>query len=557
VGQSQAIRLGGMVSLKLAIRRLNLLGAGVGMEGLAGRVILLSGWRRSLLAFAAGVAAALALPPFDFFAACFVAFPILVWLLDGAVGERRGLFARFRPAFSVGWWFGFGYFLFGLWWIGKALLVDAENFAWAFPFAAVGLPAFLALFYGIAAALARVLWSDGILRIFALAFSFALMEWLRANILTGFPWNSIGYAAMPTVLTMQSAKVFGLNGMNALAVLAFSLPSLIGTRKNRTIGICLLAGLLALHLGYGYARLQSKEEAGKSIAIRIVQPSVLQDEKWDAAEQSRIFALLLDLSNAPVPEGGAKPDVIVWPETAVPFLFGDRPEALVQIGSMLEDGQTLLAGAVRVETGEVSAGERYYNSVVAIGSDGVIQDAVDKLHLVPFGEYLPFKSVLENFGLGPVVHAIGPYSSGSSRHAITVAKEARILPFICYEVIFPQLLSDAQNKSDILLNVTNDAWFGVSPGPYQHFRQAQIRAVETGLPLVRAANNGISAVVDPYGRVVDALDLNAVGVLDVRLVMQRGDKFSFTLPGTNAPFLALCFGLMALLGRSIRRLSPN
>lgn len=527
------------------------------MESLAGRVILLSGWRRALLAFVAGAGAALAQPPFDFFAACFIAFPILVWLLDGAVGSGRGPLMRLLPAFTTGWWFGFGYFLLGLWWIGNALLVDADNFAWAWPFAVVGLPAFLALFYGLAAFLARLAWSGGIFRLVALALAFGVAEWLRSIIFTGFPWNAIGYAAMPTLLAMQSAKFFGLNGMNVLAVFVFSVPALLGTRRHLVLGAGAATLCIALQLAYGYARLAHTPEVGKTVAVRIVQPSIKQTEKWDAAEQDRIFKVLVDLSSGPGVDGDLRPEVILWPETAVPFLFTDRPDALARLGGLIDDGQMLLTGAVRSEGGDSPGDARYYNSIVAIASDGTITDAVDKTHLVPFGEYVPFGSLLKKLGIGEIVQSAGPFAKGAPRHAITIAEGVRALPFICYEIIFPDLVNGAGAKADLLLNVTNDSWFGVSPGPYQHFRQARLRAIEAGLPLIRAANNGISAVVDSDGRIVDAFDLNAVGTLDVRVPLRRGEYLSFGQPGTNGAIVALCFGVLLVLRSVVQRFRPN
>lgn len=527
------------------------------MESLAGRVILLSGWQRALLAFAAGAGAAFSQPPFDFFAACFIAFPILVWLLDGAEGGGRGFLSRLAPAFTTGWWFGFGYFLLGLWWIGNALLVDADNFAWAWPFAVVGLPAFLAVFYGLAAFLARMVWSGGLLRLVALALAFGLAEWVRSIIFTGFPWNAIGYSAMPTLLAMQSAKLVGLDGMNILAVFVFSVPALLGTRRHLVPGVAAATLCIAVQLGYGYLRLAQEPEAGGALALRIVQPSIAQTEKWDAAEQDRIFKTLMDLSSSPRPEGTPRPQAILWPETAVPFLFADRPDALAELGDLLEDGQVLLTGAVRSEGGERAGDTRYYNAVVAVASDGTIFDAVDKTHLVPFGEYVPFAGLLEKLGIGAIVQSAGPFTGGAPRHAIAVAEGIRALPFICYEIIFPRLVNGATAGADLLLNVTNDSWFGVSPGPYQHFRQARLRAIEAGLPLVRAANNGISAVVDSDGRIVDAFDLNAVGALDVEVPLHRGEKYSYGAPGTNSAIVALGFGFLLLLGSIVRRLRPN
>ncbi len=220
------------------------------MERLAGRIILLWGWRRALVAFLAGALTVLGQAPYDFFAACFVSFPALVLLLDGATGEPgAGRFGRLRPAFGIGWWFGFGYFLAGLWWIGGAMLVEADSFAWALPLATIGIPLGLAFFYGFATAVARLLWSDGIGRIAALAFGFALAEWLRSFLFTGFPWNAVGYAAMPVPLLMQSVSVVGMNGMNALAVFVFSMPALLANRRHGGLGLGLAALLVIAHVG--------------------------------------------------------------------------------------------------------------------------------------------------------------------------------------------------------------------------------------------------------------------------------------------------------------------
>jgi apolipoprotein N-acyltransferase len=319
------------------------------MHRLAGRIILLWGWRRSLVAFLAGALAVLAQAPYDFFAVCFVSFPVLVWLLDGATGEPSdGWLRRLRPSFAIGWWFGFGYFLAGLWWIGEALLVEADSFAWALPFAVVGIPFALAFFYGFATVIARLFWSSDIGRIAALAFGFGLAEWLRGFLFTGFPWNAVGYAAMPVPLLMQSVSVTGMVGMNALAVFAFALPALLATRRHLVVGGTLLVALVAAHVGFGYLRLtQAVEPAPKSLDVRIVQPNVDLSEKWDASVRDRIFSGMLALSSKAPEPGHRKPQLIIWPETSVPFLFTERPDALTAIGDMLSDGQMLIAGIVR------------------------------------------------------------------------------------------------------------------------------------------------------------------------------------------------------------------
>lgn len=486
------------------------------MQSLAARIILLWGWRRSLVAFLSGALAVLSQAPYDFFPVCFVSFPVLVWLLDGAAGERgEGAVRRFLAIFAIGWWFGLGYFLFGLWWIGQALLVDADSFAWALPLAVIGLPAGLAVFYGFACAVARSCWSDGVGRIVALAFGFGLAEWLRATVLTGFPWNAIGYAAMPIPLLMQSAHVVGLFGMNALAVFVFSAPAVLASDRHRRIALAAAALLAAAHAGYGAWALAGEREYTRKLHVRIVQPSVPQGGKWDPALRDEILARLLELSSRPTTKGGT-PDLLVWPETALPFLLTERPDALAAIGDMLADGQLLVLGAVRSEAG-TAEGEppRYYNATVAIDDGGQVVDAVDKVHLVPFGEYLPFEAVFRRIGLRAVAETVGGFSPGVQRRVLAIAPGITAEPLICYEVIFPSEV--VHPEADIILNLTNDAWFGNTPGPYQHFRQAQVRAVETGRPLVRSANNGISGAIDESGRVMDAYALDVVGALDVEL----------------------------------------
>jgi apolipoprotein N-acyltransferase len=528
------------------------------MERLAGKVILLWGWRRALTAFAAGALAVLSQAPFDFFAVCLVSFPVLVWLIDGAVSERRaGWFRSLIPAFAVGWWFGFGYFLAGLWWIGNALLVEADSFAWALPLAILVLPAGLALFYGLAAALARLLWSDGIGRIAALAFAFGAAEWLRAVVLTGFPWNAIGYAAMPTPVLMQSISVTGLFGMNALAVFVFAMPALLASRRHAVAGAVLAVLLVAAHVGYGLLRPTPTSETSGSVALRIVQPSIDQSEKWDTSVRDRIFKTYLDMTAAAPKDGAPRPSIIVWPETAVPFLFTDRPDALAALGEVLQDGQTLLAGAVRSEGNPNAAGEgRYYNSIVVINDKGEIADAFDKVHLVPFGEYLPFEELLTRLGLKKIVQTPVSFSSGAARKLLTVADGVRALPLICYEAIFPDEVAGAVTGADFILNVTNDAWFGDTPGPYQHFRQAQLRAVEFGIPLARAANNGVSAVVGADGRIVDGFALDAVGNLDVAMDIRRSAPVLGT-PNVNGIGIMSFFAIFACAMLLARRWRAN
>lgn len=523
------------------------------MERLAGKIILLWGWRRALAAFLAGALAVLGQAPYDFFAVGFVSFPVLVWLLDGATAApSAGWLRRLVPALATGWWFGFGYFVAGLWWVGGALLVEAEAFAWALPFAVLGLPAALAFFHAFAAALARLFWSDGIGRIAALAMAFGVAEWLRTVLFTGFPWNPVGFLSMPVPLLMQSVSVVGMIGMNVLAVFVFAMPALLAAQRHRAVGTAAAGLLIAAHTGFGYFALSRPAPASaEQLAVRIVQPSIDQSEKWDASVRDRIFKTLLDLSATPPAAGTAKPDLIIWPETSVPFLLTDRPDALAAIAELLAPGQMLLVGVVREEDGTPNA--RYYNSVVAINDAGEIADAVDKVHLVPFGEYLPFQEQLEAFGIQKVVALPLDFSAGTERHAIALPKGAKGVPFVCYEIIFPDLVAADMRGANVIVSVTNDAWFGDTPGPYQHFRQAQIRAVENAIPVLRSANNGISGVIDAHGRIIDALALNARASIDANIGLATQNRSIPVTPTENGTLVLVCFMLLSLIFAIRRR----
>ncbi len=463
------------------------------LEGVAGHFILLWGWKRYLVALLAGAIAAFAQAPYDFFAVCLVSFPVLVWLLDGATADPGKRFlGRLMPAFWTGFWFGFGYFLCGLWWIADAMFVDLSQYGWALPAPLILLPALMALFYGFATALARLAWSEGIGRIAALAAAFAVAEWLRSFVLSGFPWNAIGYAIMPTPLLMQTDWLIGMTGMNALAVFLFAAPALLGSDRHVKVGLALAVVLAAANVGFGYFRLAGADlSAAPTLDVRLVQPSVDQGEKWSRDRRDAIFQTYLEMSGRPFHPPGdkqetadARPQLIVWPETSVPFLFNQRPDGLAALGKLLGKDQVLLAGAVRMEGDDPNdPATRFYNSVVAVNDAGVIYDAGDKTHLVPLGEYVPFASLLSRIGITKLVTLPGEFSAGTDRHPIQVAPGVTALPFICYEIIFPGLVLPHAGDADLIVNVTNDAWYGDTPGPFQHFRQAQVRAVEAGRPL--------------------------------------------------------------------------
>lgn len=488
------------------------------MERIAVSVMLLWGWRRAAIAVLAGATGALALAPLNIFVAMFVSFPLLVWLLDGATGDpaRVGSIGL-RSAFLTGWYFGFGYFVAGLWWLGAALLVEADAFAWALPLAVLGLPACLAIFYGLATALAKLFWSDGVGRVAALAASFGLAEWLRSFVATGFPWNAVGYAAMPVPVMMQSSWVLGLLAVTTCSVFVFSAPALLGTRRGALPGLILATSLFLAHVGYGAYRLQTADQQAapaEPMTVRLVQPAIDQAQKMENADRVEIFERHLALTGAAPAPGQRRPDLVIWPETSVPFILTDNPDALVRIADVLADGQVLVAGAVRAEAGSAGSQPRYFNSVYMIDDKGQILAATDKVHLTPFGEYLPLEAPLRALGLEELIGLPGGFSATSTRAILTLPSGFALYPLICYEVIFPGEIARDLGGANVILNITNDAWFGHTPGPYQHFQQARLRAVESGTYVLRDANNGISAIVDPLGRVQSGLTLGSSGAID-------------------------------------------
>jgi len=488
-----------------------------------------SGWRRPAVLLIAGASSVLAFAPFLMWPVLFLTMPVLIWAISPNSGTAPSSRADIVRAFKSGWWFGFGFFFAGLFWVGEAFLVEADVFGWLLPFAITLLPAGLALFFGAAAALSRVLWRPGLAGLLVTAVIFASVEWLRGHILTGFPWNVLGYALTATDVQMQSAGLIGIYGLTLWTVLVFSAPLVLASEADENsslIAACApglaVAGLPLLFSAI-YGSLALSAAAGPEPSaprVRIVQPSVPQREKWMPDKQGEIFRLHLDLTRRNA--AGLEDDLdgialVVWPEAAMPFRPLEHPEALTAIADLLPDnGAVLLSGGLRLEVdGTNGAPPKAFNSLLAIDASGRPASIYDKIHLVPFGEYLPLQPVLESIGLQQLTKLRGGFASGPSpRPLIRLPGLPPLTGLICYEAIFPAAVVQGAERPGLIVNVTNDGWFGNTTGPRQHLYQARVRAVEEGLPLVRAANNGISAVIDPYGRVTGTLGLNVRGVLD-------------------------------------------
>jgi apolipoprotein N-acyltransferase len=527
---------------------------------LAHSIVLAWGWRRSLVALLAGASTALALPPIEFWPAPFITFPILIWLIDGSAAGR---FAGVLAAATAGWWFGFGYFVAGLYWTGNALLVDAKTFGWLLPFAIVGLPALLALFTAFGVALARLLWTPGAIRILSLALALTLAEWLRGHLFSGFPWNAFGYTLATPSLLAQSASLIGLWGLTFLAVAIYASPVVLADDETETRRRWLAPGLSALVLAamavYGALRLHyTPTTYVDGVRLRIMQPNLQQDEKFNYSQKQQVmsrYIALSDRASGPQSTGVADVTHLIWPESAFPFFLTREADVLAQIAALLPAGTVLITGAVRApELAPTAAITRAYNSIYAIDHDGSVLSVYDKVHLVPFGEYLPFQDFLERLGLMQLTKVRGGFIAGDRRRAMNVPRAPSFLPLICYEIIFPGQAVPPGERAGWMLNLTNDGWFGRSAGPYQHFQQARLRAIEEGLPLVRAANTGISAVVDPLGRVTNMLPLGTEGILDARLPRALPPTVFERIGDAPAGLMVAAAFLLVLWGR-VRRMT--
>lgn len=496
------------------------------MTWLAETAMLSHGWRRFLLLVVAGAIAGLSVPPLFIVPALFVTFPIWVWCLDGA--ERKtGLRRLFGPAFTIGFAFGWGYFTVAFHWLGAAFFVDGGVMIALMPFAILALAAMIAFFWGVASALAHLLWSHGPWRILTLATFLTLAEWARGHVLTGFPFDLLGYALTPTDEMMQITAVIGIYGLTFVAALLAMTPALIWPADNRSLSRRLLPfflaiGVIAAQLGYGYNRLAGIVATPRQdVSMRLVQPMVYEHADWGQADPVALIDRLIMLSDMRMnPEDKGLADIthLVWPESSLPFFLSTYPDALARIARMLPDGAMLLAGAPRqqYEPGATQSAGPPYNSLLAINSDGEVIASYDKAHLVPFGEFLPFQDFFGRLGIKQFVPGAEGWGHGDARRRLmALPNTPKFLALICYEILFSGDLGDVAG-AQYLLNITNDAWFDGSIGPAQHAHHARVRAVEEGMSLIRAANSGLTFATDPLGRVKAQLAPLQMAALDVR-----------------------------------------
>lgn len=460
----------------------------------------------------------------------------------------------YRPKinFADGWFFGFGFFIAGLYWISGALLVPGQNFQWLIPFAVAGIPGLLGVTTGLATLGFAYLTNKfsnltAIRRIFIFAGLWALCEMLRGLFLfNGFPWNLLGNAFVFSTTLMQVANLVGAYGLSFLVVLIAAGATLWVKSGDKKSGRVALITVLIL-IAYGWTMIPTASSPIiPGIRLRLVQPNIRQEYKWEEQRKLINLGIMADISKLPA---RVRPTHIIWPEAALAFQLERSPGLAKAIAGIIRPGGYLITGGPRLERSEdASSGYvNYFNSVLALNHQGDVVAHYDKSHLVPFGEYVPLRAIL------PMKSVAGGMQDFTPGHGVTTLKIERtpaFSPLICYEIIFPGRVVKNAPRPRWILNVTNDAWYGTSSGPYQHFDMAKLRAVEEGLPVVRVANTGVSGVIDAYGRTVVKLALNQQGAIDADLPAWRLKRTIFSHIGTTGVAILLISIVLSSLGIS-------
>lgn len=478
-----------------------------------------------------GVLSVFSLTPWNFFPILFITFSYWFKSLNQAKTKKQG--------FLIGYYFGFGYFAFGLAWVGNALLIEATTFGWLYPLVLLASGSFFGLFYAFPAMLS-VVYKNIYAKFIGFSAWLVLFEWLRSFFLTGFPWNPIGSSLGFSPITMQMASLVGVFGLSLIVLLITMSPALYLLTKNKKV-IVFSTILILLVLGFGYFRINTYQDLRQSSTkIRLVQPAIPQTMKWNKEVLEDNFAQYINLSQT---QGLEDIDFVIWGETATPFALEYEPDYLRQITQAIPKNGYLITGLLRYEFDENG---RYQplNSLVVINKKSQIMNWYDKSHLVPFGEYIPLRQYLPSF-IRPIAAAIGNFKSGSGPKTIKLGDLPSFGASICYEIIFPAQNINKTHRPEFLINLTNDGWYGDSSGPHQHLLTAQMRALEEGLSVVRVANTGISALISPLGEVLAFIPLNISGILDINLPILSSIQTLYSFTG-NYLIVILCLLLLGL-----------
>ena len=487
-------------------------------------LIKLPGWRLFAISFFSGALAVFAFAPLHMIFMLLPSFSILTLL---SVRQQS-----WKKAFIIGWWWGAGFFSAGLYWISMALLVDAGQFAWLIPIAisvfALGFGLFVAVAAAVTNRFARSSMASGAL---LLAASWTILEWVRSWLLTGFPWNLIGSVWTFSDHALQTAAYIGTYGLGTLTVLAASAPAALIQGRKGFASMAILLPALLLVAG-GVRLMDAPDDVHDGVRLRLIQPNISQRDKWDRDLLESHMMAQLEMGAAKPDAGKPAPTHIIWGETQAPFFVAEHQPWINKISSMTPPSGLTIVGAPRKLSKE---GEPFKvaNSMLAIDPElNAVSAFYDKFHLVPFGEYVPLADFLP---IEKITKGSGEFTPGPGITTMNLKGLPALSPLICYEIIFPLAVASRDVRPEWLLNLTNDAWYGKTQGPHQHFALSRMRSVEEGLPLVRVANTGISGVVDAYGRIVAKTPLGVRAALDSDLPKALSHRTIYSMFGNALP----------------------
>lgn len=522
----------------------------------------MSGTIRSLIksqyfiVFLLGSISASAFAPFYLFPSAFIGFSGL--FLIASQGKTK------KESFWIGWYFGFGQFTFGLYWISISLFVDIAQFFWLLPFALFLIPAVLAIYVGLTLLLTNFISNKFLItgwrKIILLAVMWVFFEYLRGVLFTGFPWNLIGYSFLFSLSLSQISSIFGVLGLSLFAVIVYCSPALLfeicnkkikfNINNNSKIFLSLIASCFVFIVVFGVNRIGNfQNEDLPNSTFRLVQPNTKQENKWDEKYRKKEFLKNIILSRS---AGFSDVNHVVWSESAVPYVVDSSDsDLLFNIASGTPKNGFVITGGVKAEfkdgTKEL---KKIWNSIFIVNHHAQIVQSYDKNHLVPFGEYVPFADQLTF--ISKITNGAINFSEGNGLKTIKLNDQIpSFSPLICYEAIFSNNVIDRNDRPGFLLNLTNDAWFGNSSGPYQHFDMVKVRSIEYGLPTIRVANSGISGLINPVGEVVGLIPLNEKGIIDVRLMKNLPE----TIYGKFGNNIVLLLSIILLLASLIKRRS--
>lgn len=463
---------------------------------------------RSMGIFMAGALGALVFPPF---VNCWAGYAALV-------GFVLFLFFREREKKDLFWtayWFGFGFYAVGFSWINNAFLLDDGLFRAFIPVVFLAMGAFFGLFWGIPALISGMFSKNVCGRMLVFCVAFVVMEWVRSFLFTGFPWNLLGTALSFDVRLLQGAAYIGTYGLSLMLMMFVCGLALcvLSVYKRRFIWKSLFFVLIPpVFIAVAGARFEKVQSDSNGLVVRLVQPNIPQTLKWNPAMAAENFQKYINMSRSG--EEFGKANLVVWGETACPYPLDEESAALAEIRQAIPQNGFLITGLLRL--GGKHGEQAVYNSMFVINHNGEVKDYYDKSHLVPFGEYLPFREYWPDF-MRPVANVVGDLGRGEKYKNIRVSGLPLMGGAICYESIFPKEVINPQEKPEVLAVLANDGWYGMSVGPYQHLAAVQMRAVEEGITIIRGANTGISAVIAPNGEILGEIGLGVEGVLDIRL----------------------------------------